>query len=234
MSTRMLGQPGFCIVPDFDRPPGAEIEKLGRFAVSLIGDGLGRRAIMDAAIRPINPARRLCGPAFTVETRGADNLMLHAALALAKPGDVIVCDAHGDLSAAVWGGLMGASAVKLGLGGLVIDGAVRDREELYQMELPVFARGVTPCGPHKDGPGQINLPIACGGVPVHPGDVVVGDGDGIIVVPKADLAMAIAAAAQRDAGEARRRVEIERGEITQPWLEAALRAKGVLKAGETL
>ena len=231
---KMLGQPGFCIVPDFERPARDAIEKLGRFAVSLIGDGLGRRAIMDSALRPVNPARRMCGPAFTVETRGADNLMLHAALALAKPGDVIVCDAHGDLSAAVWGGLMGASAVKLGLAGLVVDGAVRDRDELYAMDLPVFARGINPTGPHKDGPGQINLPISCGGVPVHPGDVIVGDGDGVIVVPKADLALATEAAAQRDAGEAKRRVEIERGEINQPWLEAALRAKGVLKAGEGL
>jgi RraA family protein len=230
----MLGQPGFCIVPEIDRPPRDQIEKLGRFAVSLIGDGLGRRAIMDAAIRPINPARRMCGPAITVETRADDNLMLHAALAVAKPGDVIVCDCGGDVRAAVWGGLMGTSAVKLGLAGLIVDGAVRDRQELFDMELAVYARGITPRGPHKDGPGQINLPISCGGVPVTPGDVIVGDGDGVIVVPKAELGVAIEAAAARDASEAKRRVEIEQGKINQPWLEAALRAKGVLKDGEKL
>jgi regulator of RNase E activity RraA len=234
MSKKIHGVPGMCIVPEIERAPRAVMERLGQFPAAIIGDILGRRSLMASDIRPVNPARRLCGPALTVEVRAGDNLMIHAALAIAQPGDVLVIDAHGDVSTAVMGGLMALSAAKLGLGGVVVDGALRDRDELFDSAVPFYCKAITPCGPDKDGPGQVNLPVSCGGVVVQPGDVVVGDSDGIVVVPRGMAAAAADAAAEKLAGEKKRVIEIEAGQISQSWLIPVLRAKGVLKDGESL
>lgn len=234
MSKQLQGAPGFCLVRDFERVPAALLKRLGKFPAAIIGDVLGRRNLMAAHIRPVNPARRLCGPALTVETRAGDNLMVHAALELARPGDVLVIDAHGDVSTAIMGGLMGLAAEKIGLGGVIIDGALRDRDELFAFKVPYYCKAFTPCGPDKDGPGQINLPISCGGVAIQPGDAIVGDADGIVVVPRAMAAAAADAAAVKLASEKKRVAEIKRGRIAQAWLTTALRAKGVLKADESL
>lgn len=234
MSGKIHGAPGFCLVRDFERVPAALLKRLGKFPAAIIGDVLGRRSLMAADIRPVNPARRLCGPALTVETRAGDNLMVHAALALARPGDVLVIDAHGDVSTAIMGGLMGLAAEKIGLGGVIIDGALRDRDELFAFKVPYYCKAFTPCGPDKDGPGQVNLPISCGGVTIQPGDAIVGDADGIVVVPRAMAAAAAEAAAVKLASEKKRIVEIKRGQHSQAWLVPALRAKGVLEADESL
>lgn len=141
----------------------------------------------------------LAGPALTIRTRPSDNLMVHRALDLAEPGDVLVVDACGGSDHAIIGGLMARYASHRGIAGIVIDGAVRDVEDLVNLGLPVFARGVNPNGPYKDGPGEINTPISCGGEAVLPGDLILGDADGVAVVPQGD-----AERVERDAEALRR------------------------------
>lgn len=233
----MYGKPGLCIVTDVDRPEPAVLEAIGEFAVAVIGDGLGRQRIMDCGIKPLDPATTICGPAITVEVDPADNLMIHAALKLARPGDVLVVNAHGNVNHGVWGEIMTSVAVRKKLGGLVIDGAVRDSRDIVASGFPVFSRGVCPLGGGKEGDGQVNLPIACGGVPVNPGDIVLGDADGVIVIPKEMAATAIAAARKKHQTEAKRLETIRTGaesEIYPAWLIPTLRAKGVLGEADDL
>lgn len=233
----VFGRPGFCIVPEIERPSRAEIEALGRFPVALIGDGIGRRSIMNSAIKALSPSMRCAGPAVTVEVHAGDNLMIHAALKVVKPGDVLVINGRGDLNHGIWGGLVTAMARRIGVAGVVVDAAVRDSAELIDSGLAVFARGVNPTGGGKDGPGQVNMPTSCGGVIVQPGDIVVGDGDGVIVVPAAQAAEAARLAAQCEASEAKRVDAIENGPLEgmyPAWLVSVLREKGVLKDDETI
>jgi len=237
MLGRMLGRPGFCIVPEIARPAPDVVRRLGAFPVAIIGDGLGRRAIMDAGIKPLDPRPTMAGPAVTVEVPPADNLMIHAALQVARQGDVVVVNAQGDLGYGLWGELMTQIAMRKKLAGLVIDGAVRDGRELSTIGFPVFARGVNPTGGGKDGPGQVNLPIACAGVPVMPGDIVVGDADGVIVVPAAQAEAAIRFAQARVDAEAAwmRAIEEGRPEGLRPdWLLPALREAGLLGDADEL
>lgn len=128
----------------------------------------------------------MCGRAITVRIRPGDNLMVHAAMLLAEPGDVIVIDGGGDIATAVIGGLMRTTAIARELGGFVIDGALRDVAEWAEGGLPVYARGHTHRGPSKDGPGEVNVPIACAGLSVQPGDLVLGDADGVVIIPTAE------------------------------------------------
>lgn len=233
----MYGKPGFCIEPEITRPATALVEAISKFAVAVIGDGLGRQRIMDSGIKPLDPKVGLCGPAITVEVDPADNLMIHAALKLAKPGDVLVVNAHGDLNHGVWGEIMTSVAVRKKLGGLVIDGAVRDSLDIVACGFPVFSRAVCPLGGAKEGEGQVNLTISCGGVAVQPGDIVVGDADGVIVIPQAMAEQAIDKAAKKVAAEAKRLDAIRNGdasEIYPSWLIPTLRAKGVLGEGDDL
>ena len=140
--------------------------------VANIADEMNRFFCMDARIKPFND-KPLLGTAFTVKTRVADNLMLHKALALAQPGDVIIVDAQGDTANAITGEIMMTQAFVNGLAGVVVDGAIRDAEAMKEIDMPVYAAGVTPKGPYKDGPGEINVPVCCGGVTVNPGDIIV-------------------------------------------------------------
>jgi regulator of RNase E activity RraA len=160
--------------------------------------------------------------------------MVHAALAIAEPGDVIVVDGKGDTSAALLGGLLAIGAMKKGVAGFVFDGAVRDGSEMVEAGLPIFCRGVSPVAPDHDGPGQVNVPISCGGVPVGPGDVICADADGIVVVPLGLIDQTIEAAAKKDAADVARAKEIEAGQINQSWLIPILRKNGVLGPDEEL
>lgn len=126
---------------------------------------------------------RICGPALTVQTYRADNLVIHVALNLARPGDVLVIDAGGICDTGLWGGLMNQMARQKKLGGIVLDGGVRDCQELVASNFPVFARAISPQGGFKASPGSVNVPISCGNVPVLPGDLIVGDADGVVVIP---------------------------------------------------
>jgi len=138
---------------------------------------------MDAGIKPLVPGQRLCGPAFTVASMESCNWGGHQALAMAAPGDVLVIAARGGMQNAVWGHVMTVAAKKRGLAGVVIDGCIRDAQENRADDFPIFCRGVCPGGPHKGWPCNLNVPISCAGVPVLPGSIVVGDDDGVAVVP---------------------------------------------------
>lgn len=234
MEPKVLGRPGFAIVTDIERPDPSLIEKLKEFPAAIVGDGLGRRGVMDAGIKPLNPNMRLVGPAITVEVAPGDNLMIHAAMKIARAGDVLVVYAHGDTSAGIWGNILASVAVKKGLAGVVIDGAVRDSQELVARNFPVFSRAVNPRGGTKDGPGQVNFPIACGGVAVRPGDVVVGDGDGVVVVPREHVGAAVEEARKRVEAEEKRLQAIEQGDLYPAWLIPQLRERGVLKEDDVL
>ncbi|QVQ52647.1 RraA family protein [Spiractinospora alimapuensis] len=170
--------------------------------------------------------RYLAGIAITVRTRPSDNLMVHRALDLAEPGDVLVVDACGGSAHAIIGGLMARYASHRGIAGIVVDGAVRDVEDLNALGLPVFARGLNPNGPYKDGPGEINTPIGCGGEAVLPGDLILGDADGVVVVPQGD-----AESVERDADALRRHEDTVPEAITgdrwdRAWITEKLTENG--------
>lgn len=178
-------RPGFRIVRDFDRPPGSLIEAVAAFPAALLSDVQGRVTTLHHRVKPISKNQtRVTGSALTVKSRPGDNLLSMKALELAQPGDVIVisCDHEANLS--VWGGVMSTIAVRQGIAGVVADGLVRDVAQIRESGLPVFATGLTPAAPTKNGPGQINTTISCGGIVIHPGDIIVGDDDGVVVVPR--------------------------------------------------
>jgi regulator of RNase E activity RraA len=174
---------GFAIHERAVTPAPELIAALRGVPTAIVSDCLGR-AVGAVGLEPFhgNRSPALCGIALTVRVRPGDNLMIHKALTLAQPGDVIVVDGSGDVSHALVGGLMRLAALARGVAGFVLDGAIRDVEEWAEGELPVFARGHSHRGPSKDGPGEINVPIACAGLAVAPGDVVIGDADGVVAV----------------------------------------------------
>lgn len=220
---------------DFERVSPEIVHQASAFAASILADVAGRRGTLDGRIAPVSPSMRLAGPAFTIEVRPGDNLMIHAAMALARPGDILVVDGKGDRSCALMGSIMINACKKLGLAGVVIDAAVRDTEELYELGFPVYAVGANPNGPTKNVPGRINWPISCGGVAVTPGDLVVGDADGVVIVERAKAESLLGPAAKKVADERGRLSDIAAGKNIRPqWLEGALRVAGVLQEGETL
>lgn len=219
---------------DFERVSPAVVAEAAKYQAAILADVAGRRGTLNR-VAPLAPGMRLAGPAFTIEVRAGDNLMIHAAMAMAKPGDVLVIDGKGDTSCALMGALMINACKVLQLGGLVIDGAVRDTDELRELGFPVFAAGTNPNGPTKFVPGRINWPISAGGVAVSPGDLVVGDADGVVVVEREKAASLLPLAAKKVADEGKRMDDILARRALKPgWLDAALRAAGVLKEGESL
>jgi regulator of RNase E activity RraA len=223
-----FGKLGFRILP---APPRLDAELLDRFrgvATSNLADAMGRFNFMDAGVRS-RTGLPLCGLAVTVNARPADNLMVHKALQVASPGDVVVVNTCGNTTSAVFGELMGNTAVAAKLGGIVVDGAIRDVEGLAALGFPAFSRTVCAGGCDKDGPGEINVPISCGGAVVMPGDVVVGDGDGVVVVPRAhadDVLALVNALVQR---ETKRVAEIKSGGLFRAEIDDSLRRHGVIE-----
>ena len=212
---------------NFPRPPSEWVERARAFPPAVLCDVAGRRGAMHARIGALHPDMKVCGPAFTVEVRPGDNLMFHVALALARPGDVIVVDGKGDQTCALFGDLMVTQAAAAGLGGFVVDAAARDTAVLARGRFPVFAAGTNPCGPTKGLPGQLGTPVSVGGVSVAPGDLVVGDADGVVVIPAARLPEVLLAAEQKLQAEGQRLDEIARGVLVSPWLNDALRQAGL-------
>lgn len=174
----------------------------------------GQTGALVAAIKPLDPLRRLAGPALTVDAKPGDNLVIHHALTLARPGDVLVVDAKGYAEAGPWGDIMTLAAQKIGIAGLVIDGAVRDGDSILEMGFPVFCRGLSIRAAQKNQPGRVNVPIVCGGVTINPGDWIMGDRDGVVVIPSGACSAAIAAAQERAAAENALRRSIEAGKST--------------------
>ena len=220
---------------DFTRIDAATVQAASAYASSILADVAGRRGGMDGRIAALSPAMRVCGPAFTVELRPGDNLMIHAAMAMAKPGDVLVIDGKGDRSCALMGSIMLNACKQLGLAGVVLDASIRDTEELRELGFPVWAVGANSNGPTKLVPGRINWPVSCGGLTVNPGDLIVGDADGVVVVEREKAAMLLPLAAAKVAEERQRIADICSGRAIRPkWLDAALQAAGVLKPGQTI
>ena len=220
---------------DFERVAPEIVQQASAFAASILADVAGRRGTLDGRIAPVSPAMRMAGPAFTIEVRAGDNLMIHTAMALARPGDVLVIDGKGDRSCALMGSIMINACRKLGFAGVVIDAAVRDTDELRELGFPVFAVGANPNGPTKFVPGRINWPISCGGVAIAPGDLIVGDADGVVAVERDKAQSLLGPAAKKVAEERARIADIVAGKNLRPkWLETSLKAAGLLADGETL
>jgi 4-hydroxy-4-methyl-2-oxoglutarate aldolase len=220
---------------EIERVSPEVVAKASSFAASILADVAGRRGTLDGRIAPLSATMRLAGPAFTVAVRHGDNLMIHAAMSLAKPGDVLVIDGKGDRTAALMGSIMINACKKLGLAGVVIDGSIRDTDELRELGFPVYAVGANPNGPTKFVPGRINWPISCGGISVRPGDLIVGDADGVVVIEREKAPSLLDAAGKKVAEERKRLDDIAAGRNLKPnWLDGALRAAGLLKEGETL
>jgi regulator of RNase E activity RraA len=219
---------------NFERVHPGIVQEAARYQAAIIADVAGRRGALDGRIRAVRPSMKLAGTAFTVEVRPGDNLMIHAAISLAKPGDVIIVDGKGDLGAALMGTIMMTACKQLGIAGVVIDGAVRDTLEIEEMGFPVFAAGYNPNGPTKNIAGRIGHPISVGGVTVHAGDFIIGDADGVVVVEREKIASLLPLAAKKVADESARIEAIKKGDTAAKWLDAALRAAGVLKEGKKL
>ena len=219
-----MANTGYCIKTDWQRPERELVELFRGIPVANIDDCMNRTAAVDGHIRPVNKAP-LLGTAFTVRVAHGDNLMLHAAMDLAKPGDVIVIDAGGFTERAIFGELMATYCKIRGVRGIVCDGAVRDADKLAAMEdFPVYARAVTPNGPYKNGPGEINVPVIIGGRIVNPGDIVVGDGDGVLFIrpeTAVQLAEATRAVGQKEADIMRN--ILENGTYIRPWVDDLLK-----------
>lgn len=223
------------IVRDFSRVSPDVVKQASRYAASILADVAGRRGTLDGRIAPLTRSTRLAGAAFTVEVRPGDNLMIHAAMQLAKPGDVLVIDGKGDTSCALMGTIMMNACLQLGIAGVVIDAAVRDSEEIVEMGYPVYSVGTNPNGPTKYVPGRINHPVSVGGVTVNPGDLVIGDADGVTIIERDKAPFMLELAAKKVADEQARIAAIKQGKDLKPaWVSKALQANGALKAGETL
>ena len=217
---------GYSISLDYKRPDKALVELFRDIPVANIDDCMNRTAAVDGAIRPLNRTP-LLGTAFTVQVSEGDNLMFHKAMDLAQPGDVIVIDAGGDTNRAIFGGLMISYCKVRGLAGVIVDGAIRDYRELADMDFPVYAKGVTPNGPYKNGPGTIGETISFGGKVVRPGDIIIGDEDGIIIV-KPEEAEELAKAAQGVVAKEAAILDniLNNHSYDRPWVDEQLRKTG--------
>lgn len=220
-----MSNAGFRIYTKVNRPSKEIIEAFKGLPVANIADEMNRFFCVDARIKPLNKAP-LLGPAFTVKARTADNLLFHKALDLAQPGDIIVVDVQGDIVNSVTGEIMMREAMKRGVAGIVIDGAVRDSDALREMDMAIYAAGITPKGPYKDGPGEINVPICCGGIVVNPGDILVGDADGIVVINPQDAPVIVEKAKAKQAKEQAIFKAIEEGTRDKSWMDKELKARG--------
>jgi RraA family protein len=219
---------GYRINPCEPGPSADIVDAFREMPVPAIGDAMSRN-VGTMGLRPYHGRLEavLCGPAVTVRVRPGDNLMIHKALMMVRPGDVLVIDGGGDLTQALVGGLMRTTCIAKKLAGLVVDGALRDVLEWREDGMPVFARGNTHRGPTKDGPGEINVPVSCGGMAVMPGDLIVGDADGVIAVPAAEAADVLQRTRAHLQKEAKIRADNAAGTSDPERFDATLRAKGL-------
>lgn len=187
---------------------------LTQFGTATIHEALGKIGALPSAIKPLNASTKICGPAVTVKTMPRDNLLLHQAIYAAAAGSVLIVSCSGFYEAGYWGDVMGTAAQVVGLNGLVIDGCVRDGAELDEMGFPVFSRGLCIEGTTKYGNGEINRPIVIGDVEIDSGDIVVGDRDGVVVVPQGRVLEVIEKSVAREAYEEEVRQMLKAGKST--------------------
>lgn len=218
---------GCRIKKNFTRPPKELIEAFAGIPVANIDDNMGRIAAVDASIFPLNPQAKLLGTAFTINAPAGDNLLFHKALDMAEPGDVLVLANKGSMSRSLCGEIMSTYAKSRGLAGIIIDGCVRDSYALRTMDFPVFAKGITPNGPYKNGPGEMNFPVSFAGIIINPGDIIIGDADGLLVIRPEDAEALAKKARAYHASEEKQLEGIKtRGEWVRPWVDAKLAEVG--------
>lgn len=222
-----MSKPGFRIHSPWRRPDEALLAAFGEASPAQVADCMSRLGAMDAGIRPVWNSPRTIGAAITVWCHAGDNLMLHKALSLAAPGDIVVMNTQGTGNSG-FGELLATSAQRIGVRAVIVDGTVRDAAALEAMGLPVYARGLCPNGCNKDGPGEVGAIIACGGVAVRSGDVILADRDGVTVVPLDDAPDVARMAADQVAREQKRLSEIERGVLVRPEIDETLRKLKVI------
>jgi regulator of RNase E activity RraA len=232
-SATMHPGPGFRIRSHIDRPDPEIVARFGAFDTPTISDRMNRLYTMAPGIRNLTDERlRILGPACTVKVYPGDNLMVHKALDIAEPGDVVVVDTSASTMTAVLGDLVSTKARHRGLAGFVVDGLIRDLSAIRALgNFPVFARGVTPTGPLHRGPGEINHPVSAGGIVVYPGDIIVGDLGGVVVVPQeiaGDLLARLDGAAAKESDYAS---AVARGDFSNDWVDALLGENGLTLDG---
>lgn len=225
MKDKVVGTIGFRYRETIARPSAESVRRLSNYSSCNISDGMHKMYTMDGGIRPISPVKKICGPAVTVRISLGDNLMLHKALGLVKPGDVLVVDAQGSTAFSACGGIMMLRMARLGVQGIVVDGAVRDIEDIREIGLPVYARGLSPQGGGKAGPGEINFPVACGGVVVMPGDIILADGNGVVCVPQGEVDAVAAGVQAKLEKEKKSYAEIEAGQLVKGDIDKILKEK---------
>ena len=202
------------------------VEAYREIPTSIISDNMERLFAMESKIRPFHPKPIMVGHALTIHCPPGDNLVLQKAIEMAEPGDILVFNAGGDTTQAPVGEIVVSNCIRRGAAGLVIDGAVRDSDILPTLAIPVFAKGVTHRGCYKDGPGEINVTIACGGVVVRPGDLVVGDSDGIVIVPYEEAEGLLPKLLKKVAQEEQVLEQIRNKTVDRSWVDQELRDKG--------
>jgi regulator of RNase E activity RraA len=226
--------PGFRVRSGIDRPEAELVASFKDFDTPMISDAMNRLYTMSPGIRNVTDERlRILGPACTVKVYPGDNLMVHKALDVAQPGDVVVVDTSASRMTAVLGDLISTKARHRGLAGFVVDGLVRDLQAIRALgDFPVFARGVTPTGPLHRGPGEINYPICAGGIVVEPGDIIAGDLSGVVVIPRgiaSELSVRLSAAASRESDYV---AAVARGDFSNDWVDALLGESGLTLDGQ--
>jgi RraA family protein len=219
---------GFQIAKRTRKVDAETVSRFRALPVANISDSMSRMTAGGARLRPMHGSGGLAGPALTVKTRPGDNLMIHKALDIAEPGDVIVVDGGGDLTNALIGEMMTAHAHKRGVAGMVLNGSIRDYDTIHAGTFPVFAAGVTHRGPYKDGPGEINVAIAIDGMVIEPGDLIVGDGDGFLCIPFAQVEEVYKAAKAKNDAENKQIAAIRQGNSDRSWVDATLKKLGVI------
>ena len=217
------------IVRNIERPDAAAVKLLGELGVATVHEAQGRRGLMKPYLRPVYPAAKASGPAVTVLCHPGDNLMIHAAVEVCRPGDVMVVAVVAESTDGMFGELLATSLRAHGVAGLVIDAGTRDVEDITAMNFPVWSRAISAQGTVKETAGSVNVDVVCGGAIVHPGDVIVGDADGVVVVPRAHAADVAKLGEQRRAKEERSRESLRSGELGLDMygLRAKLAALGV-------
>ncbi len=227
-SSEMRGGPGFRVKTKFESVSAAQIEQLAQFETTEISDALNRMFTLDPAIRNVVNEQKLFGPAITVKVFPGDNLMVHKALDVAKPGDVIVVDTSGLPRNACVGDMIGNKAKHIGVAGFIIDGLVRDLDGLKEIGLPVYATGITSFGPLHRGPGELCHPISCGGIVVNAGDAICADTSGIVVVNKNFVEDTIEHLKNQRASLEEYTANVKRGKFSNEWVDKQLMLDGCL------
>jgi 4-hydroxy-4-methyl-2-oxoglutarate aldolase len=198
----------------FNRSDPDLVRRAAGFSSATLHEAMGRRGALSYGIKPIFPDMKLCGPVLTVSSPPVDNLTIHKAIYKAQEGDILLVVVGGVYEAGYWGEIMATAAQARGIAGLVIDGCVRDADLIHEMGFPVFSRGLSIRGTNKRGGGTINAPLFMDGTVVHPGDLIVGDRDGVVVVPAAEIAQVLEEARKREEKEEKIMKELRAGKTT--------------------